>query len=327
MVLLNTFFSINKPVAIFHWLKVFEFAVFGFYIIKTKPKLSIIKYAFAVGILYSSTIAIAQFFLQHSIGGPLWFLGERTFSSQTPGIAQIQLCLPECRLLLRPYATFPHPNVLGGFLAVTLPFLMRPMSQMRQISKKFYQFVFLLGLIALFLTFSRSAWLVGLLGIAWVYIPTRLKKPYVIFSILVFLMGIFLVRDFAGTSESVIVREQLNNAAISMWRQSPILGVGLGNFLVNLPKVLPSRTVYFLQPVHNIYLLILSETGVIGLGIFLFLILYIFKNFQLPISNFPFPFFSLLLLGLVDHYPATLQQGQLLLIIFLSLSLLKKKFD
>ena len=123
-------------------------------------------------------------------------------------------------------------------------------------------------------------------------------------------------------SESVVVRQQLNSAAITMWQHSPLFGVGLGNFLVELPKNLPSRTIYFLQPVHNIYLLLLSETGIVGLGSFLLLLWYIFQRIRN--SKLKAPIVALLLLGLIDHYPLTLQQGQLLFTLFLSLSLLKK---
>ncbi len=64
----------------------------------------------------------------------------------------------------------------------------------------------------------------------------------------------------------------------------------------------------WLQPVHNIYLLILSETGIFGVLGFAYLLLKSKKNL---------PLFILLFLGLFDHYPLTLQTGLLLwLLIF-----------
>ncbi len=323
---LNLFFAENKPIAIYFWLKVLEFTMFGYYIVKTKPKASDVTLGLSVAIFYSSVIAIIQFFLQHSIGGPLWFLGERTFSSQTPGIAQINVCINQCRLLLRPYATFPHPNVLGGFLAITVPLLIFNFkflifNQTKKI-QIFKLTTIALGMIALILTFSRSAWLVGALGIGWIFIPKKLKTLYTFCSVATFLVGIFLVKDFAGTSESVIVREQLNSSTISLWNHSPLFGIGLGNFLTELPRILPVRTIYFLQPVHNIYLLILSETGIVGFGIFFFLIISVvnkIRNSSIIIHN---SFFMILLLGLIDHYPITLQQGQLLFTLFLAFSLI-----
>ena len=51
-----------------------------------------------------------EFIKQASLNGLFWWLGERTFTSSTPGIAKAVI---DGRLLMRPYATFPHPNVLA----------------------------------------------------------------------------------------------------------------------------------------------------------------------------------------------------------------------
>ena len=66
------------------------------------------------------------------------------------------------------------------------------------------------------------------------------------------------------------------------------------------------------QPVHNIYLLIASETGLIGLILFL---VFIFQLFRKIIGQEYFLLlivFSFLFIGLFDHFFWTLQQGQLM---------------
>ncbi len=311
----NIYFAADRMVALFAWVKILEMAALGIYIVQTKPKFSSIIFPLSVGVLYSSLLAIMQFLFQHSLGGIFWFLGERTFSVNTPGIARVDFY---SLFKLRSYATFPHPNVLGGYLATMLPLLIFnfQFSIFNQ-TKKFsiYKTVtIILGIIALILTFSRSAWVVCVLSI--VYFVFR-KKNRMFFPILFFaiLFIFFIGKTFGFQDESVVIRQQLNTAAISMFRASPIIGNGLGNFLVRLPAHLVSRTIYFLQPVHNIYLLILSETGMIGLVIFLWLIWKALKKEK--------SFIFLLLLGLADHYFLTLQQGQLLFTIFLSLSLIQ----
>lgn len=339
----NIFFATNHFVAIYKWIKVLEFVLLGWYIVKTKVQLSAICLPLAAGMLYSSIISIVQFLLQHSVGGPLWFLGERTFTVDTPGIARIDLCWRElkfastylphgCPEVLRPYATFPHPNVLGGYLAALLPLIIIqlsncPIIQLSNLNKQkiFYFITLVFGIIALVLTFSRSAIVVGVVAIV---LTIASRKHQVASSKGVFvIVGIFLLATFYlllstnSSSESVVVRQQLNRVAIEQFRQSPLFGVGLGNFLVNLPEMLPQKSVYFLQPVHNIYLLLLSEVGVVSLLGFLWLAFLILNNFKFQISIFNFSLFVLLLLGLVDHYPATLQQGQLLFTIVLSLCL------
>jgi O-antigen ligase len=326
-IFINIFFAANRMVALFAWIKILEMIALGFYIVKEKPKLPEIIFPLSVGVLYSSVIAITQFLLQHSIGGLFWFLGERTFSASTPGIARVDF---PSFFKLRAYATFPHPNVLGGFLAILLPLIIYQLSNLPIIQFKnkkqiFYIVTSLLGIIALILTFSRSAWIVFVLGISYIAcLPARQvyrkkKKLFIPAFLSVLLIALVIGKTFGFQDESVVVREQLSVAALSMARASPVLGTGLGNYLVRLPDYLVSRQIYFLQPVHNIYLLLLSEVGIVGFGFFVLLLKKILSYRAYRISYV----YAILLLGLVDHYFLTLQQGQLLLTIFLSLSLIQ----
>jgi len=306
----NIYFAQNRMIAIYMWLKVLEYSFLAYYIIYTKPKFSDMIFPLSFGVLYSSVIAIVQFLLQHSVGGPLWWLGERSFSSITPGIAQFNFCHPlnhVCSLVMRAYGTFPHPNVLGGFLAILLPLLIFNQTKKFSIIKPL---IIILGIIALFLTFSRSAWIAALIGVGLMNYELWKKSKLFMPTILVSMIIILFIASSVGLrDESVIVRTQLNNSAIKMFLESPVLGKGLGNFLVTLPDTIPSRQIYFLQPVHNIYLLVLSETGVIGFTLFIGLLWTARKKRILILVLF---------LGFFDHYFLTLQQGQLLLTILLS---------
>jgi O-antigen ligase len=353
-IVINVLMASSRPVAIYHWVRVFEFMALGFYIIKTKPNLAKIIFLLSINVIYTSLIALVQFFLQHSLGGIFWYLGERTFSVNTPGIARAQLCgwrLFSCQLLLRSYATFPHPNVLGGFLAVTLPiilsfYLSGFTSRWRLKNKLDILFIIslILGTVALIVTFSRSAWVVAGLGLLFVginYFNKRCLKKMVclkefrimnnkwgrfifgLLSIITILYSVFSLQNLSRifpTDESIVARNELNQAAIKMISRSPIFGVGLGNYLVDLPNYLVSRQIYFLQPVHNIYLLLLSELGFIGV-LLLFAIGYLL-NRKFKQNNIPYPLLTILLLGLFDHYFLTLQQGQLLLTLLISLNLI-----
>ena len=336
-VVVNIFMATNQMVALYKWLKVIEFVALGWYIVRTKPSVSFVVTPLSLGVFYSSILAIMQFVLQHSVGGPLWWLGERTFNVDTPGIARIVF---GGRELLRPYATFPHPNVLGGFLAAVLPLIiLRYLGYLRSLGRKtktYYWVTFFVGVIALLLTFSRSAWVAGVVGIGmsiW-YVVYRKKKhsffPSILYTIPFILFAAAVVLTVSPQEESVVVRQQLNAAAISMWQHSPAFGVGLGNFLVELPKNLVSRQIYFLQPVHNIYLLALSEIGVVGI-ITIANFLWGFMRHEtrnkrqgkksLMLVPCLLSLVSLLILGLVDHYPLSLQQGQLLLTVLAGMSI------
>ena len=345
----NTLAATSPLVALYKWIKVMEFVLLGWYIVKTKPRFAVIVTPLSIGVFYSSILAITQFVLQHSVGGPLWWLGERTFDVGTPGIARIPLRLEfgiwnlEFGLKMRPYATFPHPNVLGGFLAAVLPLVVvRYLGNLRNLRKKmklFYGTVILVGIIALLLTFSRSGIVVG--GMAIVMAIARIKnyesgimknKRLIVLILIGFFAllptSYFMIHN--STEESVVVRQQLNAAAIKLWQSSPLFGVGLGNFLVRLPEALPTRTIYFLQPVHNIYLLLLSEVGIVGIGLIVFFIVTLL-NHESGIMKYGkdktkfiihTSLFVILVLGLVDHYPLSLQQGQLLLTVLAGMSVL-----
>ena len=162
----------------------------------------------------------------------------------------------------------------------------------------------------------------------------------IVFVVFIGFVGLLWVLPYFQTltpeNESVFVRGELNSAAIKMITPSShlpstiyhlLFGVGLGNYLVELPKYYPHREIFFLQPVHNIYLLILSETGIIGLGMILYFIVKIFKHIArkrlFVICHLSFV--TLLLLGAVDHYPLTLQQGQLLLTVLIANILIYNK--
>ncbi len=292
----NIFFAINKFVSAYMWFKVFEYIFLGIYVSNTKPKFSHTIFYLSIGVLYSSLIAIGQFFAQHSLG--LWILGERAFTVDTPGIARFYFE----RLLLRSYATFPHPNVLGAYLAILLLLIVTQIKK----HKVFYLITMVFGIIALILTFSRSAWVAAGLGVVFLSVKKKYFIPAVIAAALIIILTL---RSFGIADESVVVREELNNSAISMFLQSPVVGKGLGNFLVELPNNLVSRQIYFLQPVHNIFLLVLAETGILGFALFIWLLWQSRKKWVVLLIIF---------LGFFDHYFLTLQQGQLMLTILLS---------
>ncbi len=347
----NIFLANNKLVALYHWIKVLEYGLLALYIWKTKPRIQDIVFPLSIGVLYSSLIAIGQFVLQHSVG--LWILGERTFGATTPGIAKTVWCQfskTGCVTLLRAYATFPHPNVLGGFLAVTMPLIISNFQFLISNQTKKVSILklttLLVGVVALLLTFSRSAIIIFVLSI--VYSVWRKKKDSkneipafagmtkgwrgmttIVAGVIIGLVILFLLVPLSSVDESVVVRQQLNEAAVKQFISSPLVGVGLGNFLVELPKTLFSKGVYFLQPAHNIYLLLLAEVGLFGVGLVSLFVLSLYRVLGITyrgknkIHNtaYTIPLLALLLLGLVDHYPLTLQQGQLLFALLLGLTI------
>jgi O-antigen ligase len=59
-------------------------------------------------------------------------------------------------------------------------------------------------------------------------------------------------------------RLELNDVALRMLRDSPLFGMGVNNFQMVLDNYTPYGVIYVGFAAHNLYLLVLAETGVIG---------------------------------------------------------------
>ena len=123
-------------------------------------------------------------------------------------------------------------------------------------------------------------------------------------------------------------RYEINKSAINIIRQHFLSGVGPNLFIQYLPSLPISRQQsYLLQPAHHGLFLIWAETGLLGV-VFLFANLASWykkvKALRPPISAF-LPLAAIYIILLLDHYPLTLQTGQLLLTFALALPLLKSQ--
>ena len=99
---------------LYKWIKLFEFLFLVFWI-KRNVRIKQVLFPLSLGVLGESLLAWLEFFNQRSLD--FWILGERTFDTATPGIA---LSNWQGRLMLRPSATFSHPNVLAGYILIIL---------------------------------------------------------------------------------------------------------------------------------------------------------------------------------------------------------------
>lgn len=338
--LVGIFMSKSPQAGFFGLIKLFEFTFVGFYAATNINKFNFknILLMFAFGIVFESFLAIAQFFNKGSLNGIFYFFGERFFTSQTPGIANARL---NGELVLRPYGTLPHPNVLAGYLTIAMAIIIYNLQFTINNSKKsFYCFVIVIGTIALMLTLSRVAIVFWLMTLVYYFIRKFVNhKSYILILLLALLifgsttpLGLRFT-DVNFSDESIMQREKLIHSSLLMIKDNPIFGVGLNNFLTNLPYYQQqSNALFYLQPVHNLFLLIASETGLIGLGFFVWFLIKAYKGIMSQesrimnekpslIQNSLFIILSLVLvLGMFDHYFLTLQQGQLLLSFVLGLA-------
>lgn len=264
-----------------------------------------------------SLLGVLEFLFSRSMGA--WFLGERAFSLSTPSIATFNFY---GQVFLRPYSTFPHPNVLSAFIVLVIPVVGFLLKEVR-IKALMLGF----GAIAALLTFSRVSILI--LTIEGALLLRRRVK--VLVAVLILVIPFLYVRFFSAFNFDILSltrREELAVIAVEQFKYHPIFGVGLNNFISETAtSSLVSGPSRFLQPVHNILLLSLAETGIVGtLGFFVLVGFPIIESLKrngkynrLMVGLFGAIFF----LGMFDHYFLTLPQGQRLLFLVWGLSMLE----
>jgi len=274
-------------------------------------------------IIWQAAIAILQFTTQQSLG--LYILGERAFDVTTSQIAQINLFGVE---FLRSYGTFPHPNVLAAFLLVSTVAANLKVNVKVKNNKIMSSFfgdnaVAIFAALGILITFSKTALVLVLLYI--LFNIKDFKMRILLITLLVLALFIYL-RFFTQTYiETVAERILLSQAAINISLQNLSFGVGANNFILHLAKLnlISIGQVRLLQPVHNVFLLILAENGIFGLILFSALLFKVFEK----ADRLPSIFLSLVLLAYlsIDHFFWTLHQGQMLFFISAALIYNSKK--
>jgi len=334
-------------VGAFLWLKLAEFALLYFYL-KTYAlrKFNFITalYVLIIGGAFQAIISIGQFLKQGDLG--LRLFGESVLSPHMAGVASFFIDSGE--KIMRAYGTTPHPNVLAAYLFLSIVafyfvvFYARP--------NKFLvhsgHFVMLLGL---FTSFSRTIIFLFffnffvrgfLLNFVKRFRREFLTKEFIKEKFLpIFLVTIIATAAFASfywpevqsrmtlSSEEEAVKLRIFYNKESLGGGINLFGVGLGDFTGWLMEQEPNLPSYMYQPVHNIYLLVYSEIGIIGFVLFLLFIgglLYEFVKRVKMRKMWDYSFLlvtgSVLLIGLFDHFLLTIQQGRF--VFWLSLALL-----
>lgn len=332
-IILGALTSKNPQAGAYGLLKILEYFILGAYTVLIFKDLNkkIFIQLIGIGLVFESLLAFLQIINNGSLNGFLYFLGERYFNSQTPGIANASI---SGQLFLRPYATFSHPNVLAGYLIIAMLFVLKFKNN---ISRKFLYPIILIGSSALVLTMSRVAilfWIIYLFFLFCISLREKYKKrssnkkntiailliAVLFLTIVNFTKSIFIQR-FLQTSffeESVVQREYLIYQSEKMFIKNPVLGVGINNYYNNL-EISNAKTL-LIQPVHNIFLLTLSETGLVGLAYLLLIFYKGLKKIKLKAINKSsiVLIFSIIFLGMFDHYFLTLQQGQIMILLIFS---------
>ena len=267
-------------------------------------------------------------FLNQNVWQSKW-LGMAGQSARDLGASVVEFGLERW---LRAYGSWPHPNIYGAFLVLSF---IGVIYLVTKIKDKYHQLflVFSSSFIALGILFSysRAAWLgfglVFIAGIIWLCKTVKdewLKKfikwlwLYLFLLLVLFTLAtwpIVKTRLHLGETARLETTSNMERAAgyrvaKEIIKDNFLLGVGVGNYANELKERYPDEKVWYIQPVHNILLIIFGELGIIGFLIVILLNCYIVK---LLFKKRDWSYLSLLFivycLLFFDHFWWTLSSG------------------
>jgi O-antigen ligase len=294
-----------------------------------------------VSVLFVSILGIVQFVKQSSVFNNYVFFGEQPYNLSTPRIARESYGGVS---RIPPYGTFPHPNVLAGFLTIFLTMFVGSYATRRKVFAGGNLRVptvcaIALGLIVLALTKSYTAWAALLCGFLILFFSRGVKNPrlrlilYTSLMSVAVLLGLTLpfyknilthvLPDNSITSASVERRSSFLLASYRMILQKPLFGRGLNSYTYSFGSFISNREMLpFSQPVHNVFALISSEVGLLGAALFLSIFLYsIYRTVYNGSFVYGVIMIQIIVISGFDHYFFTIHQTYLLFILTLALGL------
>lgn len=259
--LFNLLFAIDPVLALLRTLRLFEYVFIYFFLLNVPISLRKITAVLTISLGFQIVLAFLQYYFQSSIG--LSLLGEPYLAKHLDGVAKMT---KDGATIIRPYGTFPHPNVLAGVLACSF-FLLR------YLKIRFLWLIRIIFLAGIIITFSRSAliaFVAGFLGYIFLFRPKISGKQQSIEAIIlasliaVILPFLWFRWENIMTDSAFSERLMLMQSSFEMIVNYPF-GVGMNHFTLLLPQFAPMPLApWDMQPVHNVFLLVASELGLIG---------------------------------------------------------------
>jgi hypothetical protein len=307
-----------------------------------RPDPDIALRGLVAGGIVQGSLAIMQFVAQYAPASK--WLGMAAHDPSVPGAIVIETASGRW---LRAYGSFPHPNMLGLYLALAV--IAAAIIASKTHARERWPYVCALPILAagLFFSFSRGAVLALVVGAATLLVVMGDRgKGWVrgkalaalAIALLTFLVLSMIVREPLATraaakgrleARSVTQRIDAFRDARTLFVTAPVFGIGPGMSVPAIAWIDQGRREWWqYEPVHDLPAVIAVETGAVGLALWLAFVLSALvagrRSPALPLAA------AVLAAGIFDHFLWTTWQGQLLF--WLSFGLLcsgvaTKEFD
>lgn len=357
----SIFWASDKILAIQHVFWLLLVVGLGWLVYKAKD-INKIFFCFCVGLIFPAWLAIWQFVTQITFANK--WLGLAAHKAALGGTSVVETFVDGYAFRwLRAYGSFDHPNILGmvmvvGIILLTAEMVRKgcgnnaeensnPTRTVRlgadgPLLTVAYYVAIVSFVAALFFSLSRSAWLglvIGLGGFGLYGLRNKLRNcAWTYGKTVVVILAVFLVLGFTykdvvmvrSDSGSRLEKKSLDDRALywsqakEIIKQNPIIGVGAGNYVAYLKAKNPDNQYWTYQPVHNVFMLIWAELGILGLlaflGIYGTMILRAYKRNPLGFCLL----LVLLPVMLLDHWLWSLHFGLLLIGLIVGIALNKR---
>lgn len=334
MVFISIFFAPLKSIAVFSYVRLLLGIGLFWLVIKAKYDLSKLSLSFILGASLQAGLGIWQFITQSSFANK--YLGMASHDPGELGTAVIETIASDgiAERWLRAYGSLDHPNIFGAYAVIAIFVLLGLIiKNQKEPRDKYYYVLWLVLLIGVFVSFSRTAWLALAVGFISMLIMAVIKKKLVVQKKLLQLVligsaiGIIFISlygnligtrfDFSNRLEQKSVFERVAGLeqGIVVAQNNLFFGVGVSNFPRALTVIEPGGRSWYYQPIHNTYLLVLTEIGIFGFISYILLVFYMKtgKKYNQSKEIYKFGIYiSLIILLFFDHFWWSLHFGVLL---------------
>ncbi len=282
--------SINLSYSIFELLRLIKFLLFYIFItntVKSKKDLKTLVICLAIGAIIQGAICILEYKYQISVSLTGYSYASNIIEDKPQGLT-VGYGLDDDTM--RGSGTVGPHNIEAMYFELMLPLIFC----LAVIRRKWYEIIlyasaFILASIGLYFTFSRG----GLIGTAIALTVAFLlliwkrilpKEAFITVCLIAIISSFFLtgkIEKFMNTRKGAFEqRIEMSKVGLKMLKDHPVLGFGLNTSVIHLPDY-DTKDVTIGYPVHNYYLIVATEVGLIGL---LFLLIFYSKNLSAGIK-------------------------------------------